>query len=89
MKITVVVENFANTADVISEYGLSIHIRDRDARVLMDTGQGEALIPNMAVLGIKPERVDHLVLSHGHFDHTGGAQKFLLRSGNIPHLGSP
>ena len=89
MKITVVVENFANTADVISEHGLSIHIQDRDTRILMDTGQGEALIPNMAVLGINPERVDHLVLSHGHFDHTGGMQKFLLRSANIPIWAHP
>ncbi|MCF7936759.1 MAG: MBL fold metallo-hydrolase [Synergistales bacterium] len=50
----------------------------------MDTGQGRALMPNMDVLGIRPETIDHLVLSHGHFDHTGGMEAFLLRSGNIP-----
>ncbi len=89
MKLTVVVENFADTPNVIAEYGLSMHIQDDRTQVLMDTGQGEALIPNMYALGIRPDKVDHLVLSHGHFDHTGGMQKFLLRSGNIPIWAHP
>ncbi len=89
MKITVVVENYAEKPDVLGEYGLSVHLQDGNTQMLMDTGQGEALIPNMAALGIKPGEIDHLVLSHGHFDHTGGLQKFLLRSRNIPVWAHP
>ncbi len=87
MKITVLVENFAGTRSMLAEHGLSILVSESSSSVLMDTGQGDALLPNMQALGIEPEGIDHLVLSHGHFDHTGGIQKLLLRTGNIPVWG--
>lgn len=89
MEITIVAENFAYTPNVIAEYGLSLHIRDNSTQILLDTGQGEALLPNASVLGIDLQEMDHLVLSHGHFDHTGGLSRFLLRSRNIPIWAHP
>ena len=89
MKITVVVENFAEDKNVLGEYGLSVLVEDMGHRVLVDTGQGKVLFPNMQSLEIDPRTIEHLVLSHGHFDHTGGLQKLLLHSENIPVWAHP
>jgi glyoxylase-like metal-dependent hydrolase (beta-lactamase superfamily II) len=38
---------------------------------LFDTGQGNALPRNDIRMGVEWERVTSIVLSHGHYDHTG------------------
>jgi 7,8-dihydropterin-6-yl-methyl-4-(beta-D-ribofuranosyl)aminobenzene 5'-phosphate synthase len=46
--------------------------------ILFDTGgDGATLMGNMAELGIEPQDVDVVVLSHAHNDHTGGLAGFL------------
>ncbi len=56
----------------MAEHGLSIWIESGDHRILFDTGQGAALPHNSEILGIPLEEAEGLVLSHGHYDHTGG-----------------
>ncbi|HPI98493.1 MAG TPA: MBL fold metallo-hydrolase, partial [Synergistales bacterium] len=89
MKITVLVENYSKYPNILAEYGLSIHIRDGEKQLLLDTGQGHALVYNSSVLGISLKEIDHLVLSHGHYDHTGGISDFLLNSRSIPIWAHP
>jgi 7,8-dihydropterin-6-yl-methyl-4-(beta-D-ribofuranosyl)aminobenzene 5'-phosphate synthase len=60
-----------------AEHGLSILIQaagdDLESNVLLDFGtSGTALMHNLDILDISLEKVDTLVLSHGHFDHFGG-----------------
>jgi 7,8-dihydropterin-6-yl-methyl-4-(beta-D-ribofuranosyl)aminobenzene 5'-phosphate synthase len=67
---------------VLSEFGLSLHLESTigsDTRqVLIDFGYtSEALMNNLEVFGIKPENLQALILSHGHFDHFGGMLGFL------------
>lgn len=89
MKLTVLVDNYALFSNVLAEYGLSVHICDGEEQVLLDTGQGHVLMHNSAALGIDLKEIDHLVLSHGHYDHTGGVSDFLLNSRNIPIWAHP
>ncbi|GAB6280789.1 MAG: MBL fold metallo-hydrolase [Thermovirga sp.] len=89
MKAIVLVDNFAQRSNVLAEYGLSIHIRDGERQVLLDTGQGHVLVHNSAALGIDLKEIDHLVLSHGHYDHTGGLSDFLLNARNVPIWAHP
>lgn len=83
MEVTILIDNFAQKTNVIAEHGLSVHIRDGETQVLLDTGQGHALVHNSAALGIPLKEIDHLVLSHGHFDHTGGLSDLLLNAPNV------
>jgi 7,8-dihydropterin-6-yl-methyl-4-(beta-D-ribofuranosyl)aminobenzene 5'-phosphate synthase len=57
----------------LAEHGFSALIETEEARVLVDTGvTGVALVHNLKQMGLTPDDVDVIVLSHGHNDHTGG-----------------
>lgn len=59
------------------EHGFAAWIEAGENRILLDTGAGQALIPNARSLGVDLARATALVLSHGHYDHTGGLPGFL------------
>ncbi len=83
-RITVLVENTAGRRGLLGEHGLSFWIELGEKKVLFDTGQGKVLGENAAVLGILLEQTDAIVLSHGHYDHTGGLADVLCRTRGIP-----
>ncbi|MFO7751794.1 MAG: MBL fold metallo-hydrolase [Desulfobacteraceae bacterium] len=79
--ITVVCENrTAAPVGVAGEYGFAAFIEKDGKKILFDTGQGIALKNNAAVLKTDLAKVDQVVLSHGHFDHTGGLSQALMSS---------
>ncbi len=77
IKITTISENTVAAPRLLAEWGLSIHIETDDTSVLLDTGQSVSAAYNADVLGIDLRRVDKMVLSHGHHDHTGGLREVL------------
>jgi len=72
------------TAGVSGEWGLSLLVEKDDWRVLFDTGERGYLRDNAKALGVDLTSVDALVLSHGHYDHTGGLPVFLRARGRLP-----
>ncbi len=74
--VTVVVEN-AERNGFACEHGLAFWIQTPDGNILFDTGQGNALIPNAAAMGIDLSTANYIVLSHGHFDHSGALDQVL------------
>ncbi|SMO60228.1 7,8-dihydropterin-6-yl-methyl-4-(beta-D-ribofuranosyl)aminobenzene 5'-phosphate synthase [Saccharicrinis carchari] len=78
MEITVLIDNKKNTLAYRSEHGLSILIEFNGATVLFDTGKSDAFIQNAKILGKDLGKVDYVVLSHAHYDHTGGLEDFLI-----------
>jgi 7,8-dihydropterin-6-yl-methyl-4-(beta-D-ribofuranosyl)aminobenzene 5'-phosphate synthase len=72
VRITVLVENTAQGSGLLAEHGLAYWIEYGGRRVLFDTGQGGVIAGNAYRLGIPLYEVDEVVLSHGHYDHTGG-----------------
>ena len=71
MKITIVVDNEAENG-LKKEWGFACLVESNE-KVLFDTGAStEVLAHNAEKLGIKPQAIDKLVISHDHWDHTGG-----------------
>ncbi|AEH24878.1 hydrolase, metallo-beta-lactamase superfamily [Pyrococcus yayanosii CH1] len=64
---------------LIGYHGFSALIEHEGRRILVDTGtEGKVLLSNMRELGIKPDSIDTIFLTHGHYDHTGGLKDFLM-----------
>ena len=76
MRIVTLVENTQGHNGCIAEHGLSVYITTGKHRLLMDAGQTDAVVSNAEKLGIKLSDVDLLILSHGHYDHSGGILPF-------------
>ncbi|MGD8450950.1 MAG: MBL fold metallo-hydrolase [Phycisphaerae bacterium] len=72
LRITVLAENTVRGRDLLAEHGLALWVEADDTRLLFDTGQGQVLAANARALGIDLTTAQHVVLSHGHYDHTGG-----------------
>lgn len=77
MKLTTLVDNVAYGKGILAEHGFSALIEADGARILFDTGQTGVLIRNAGTLRVDLGTVDAVVLSHGHYDHTGGLAEFL------------
>ncbi len=71
LKITVVVDNTASRT-CLAEHGLSYYVEIDGKRLFFDSGQGKIIRYNCDKLDIDPLRANAFVLSHGHYDHTGG-----------------
>jgi 7,8-dihydropterin-6-yl-methyl-4-(beta-D-ribofuranosyl)aminobenzene 5'-phosphate synthase len=81
MKLICVNDNIAKfSSEFYAEHGFSILIEKGDSKILFDTGKSpEVLKHNMEQLnGFKD--LKHVVLSHGHGDHTGGLSQVLNNS---------
>ncbi len=72
---------FAVPRGMLGEWGLSVLVERDGCRVLLDTGGGLSVAGNGDLLNIGWDRIDSIVLSHGHYDHTGGLQSVLARIG--------
>ncbi len=78
-RITTLVENAVAQSgkSLLGEHGLSFYIEAGERRILFDTGQNLVIAHNARVLGVDLNRIDTVVLSHGHYDHSGGLQSLL------------
>ena len=76
MRIVILTENTANGRGLLAEHGLSVLVEAAGKRILFDTGQSDVYLRNAGELGESLEGLDGIVLSHGHYDHTGGLPAF-------------
>lgn len=76
MKITNLIENIQGKQDVLFEHGLSFYIETPKHKLLVDCGQTDAFLENARRLNVDLKKVDTVILSHGHYDHSGGILPF-------------
>ena len=82
--ITIVYDNNGYNGHLTAAWGFSCIVKCRQETILFDTGgDGRVLFSNMAKLGISPDGIDAIVLSHIHGDHTGGIDELLKRNSAV------
>ncbi|HJZ24599.1 MAG TPA: MBL fold metallo-hydrolase [Candidatus Babeliales bacterium] len=73
----------------LAEHGFSAYIETTEGRYLFDTGRGDVVIKNAKSLDVDLTKLDAIIISHGHYDHTGGLELVLSITGPIDVFGHP
>ncbi len=76
MRIVNLIENTEGIAGCTASHGLSFYIETAKHKLLLDLGPSESTLENAKKLGIDLSEVDMVILSHGHYDHSGGIIPF-------------
>lgn len=76
MNVKILVENRTNHPECMAEFGLSVYIETGGRKILFDLGASDLYFHNAKGMKLDLEQVDSVVISHGHFDHTGGVPSF-------------
>lgn len=79
IRIVTLSENTVCAGRYLAEWGLSILVETEKVKVLLDTGASVSAQHNADLMGIDLRDIDKIILSHGHYDHTGGLRQLLRR----------
>ena len=70
-------ENTEGRAGCAFAHGLSFYVETKKHRLLLDLGPSAETLTNAERLGVDLSAVDTVILSHGHYDHSGGIPAFV------------
>ncbi|MBD3307542.1 MBL fold metallo-hydrolase [candidate division KSB3 bacterium] len=87
--LTIMVENTAGKRGTVGEHGFAAWIERGTDQTLFDTGAGNALLINTTSLQKDLRALNRVVLSHGHWDHTGGLVQLLEHRPQIEIIAHP
>jgi 7,8-dihydropterin-6-yl-methyl-4-(beta-D-ribofuranosyl)aminobenzene 5'-phosphate synthase len=77
-KITTLIENNPGiNSNLYNEHGLSLYLQIGEMNILFDTGKSGDFIKNADKLDVDLNNLKYVVLSHGHYDHSGGFTKLV------------
>ena len=76
MRIWNLIEDTSGENGCRFEHGLSFYLETEEHKVLVDTGATGLFLVNAKLLGVDLKQVDTVILSHGHYDHSGGILAF-------------
>ncbi len=78
LKITTLIEdNPSSDLNLHNEHGLSLYMEVDGVNILFDTGKGGEFINNAEKLDVDLSNLKYVILSHGHYDHSGGFRKLV------------
>jgi len=87
MEIQIVFDNTSSSGEFTPGWGFSCLV---DKTILFDTGEkSEYIFTNMENLDIDVSKIEKVVISHDHWDHTGGLWGILERTEGIDVYGCP
>lgn len=78
VKVTIVYDNTTSRKDLKGDWGFSALVEAFGMKILFDTGaRGKLLLDHLEKLHIDTGSIDFVVISHDHWDHTGGLEAIL------------
>ena len=90
IRLTILCENsVARPFGLLGEHGFACYLETPQGNYLFDTGQGKTLLPNARCLEKDLTTIKALLISHGHYDHTGGLQPLLEHSSGLDIYAHP
>ena len=82
--LRIVYDNRLHREGLKTGWGFSCLIDHQEKRILFDTGgDGQGLLFNLQDLEVEPESINTVVLSHNHWDHTGGLEAIIDKNKEV------
>ena len=83
-KVTILYDVFGESKELTKDWGFSAFVEHNGKRILFDTGNDAAIFEhNVKALGIDLTKLDFVVISHRHADHTTGLRYVLQVNPNV------
>ncbi len=83
--VTILYDNYVHTPETKGDWGFACLIEGTEKTILFDTGtRPDILWHNLRILDIDIDKVEAIVISHNHGDHTGGLSSFLEKKSGVP-----
>ena len=83
-KVTILYDAFGESKELTKDWGFSALVEHDGKRILFDTGNNAAIFEhNVKTLGIDLTKLDFVVISHRHADHTTGLRYVLKVNPNV------
>jgi 7,8-dihydropterin-6-yl-methyl-4-(beta-D-ribofuranosyl)aminobenzene 5'-phosphate synthase len=84
-RVTILYDAFSDSKAVTKDWGFSALVEHDGKRILFDTGNNAATFEhNVKALGVNLAKLDFVVISHRHADHTTGLKYLLSVNPNVP-----
>jgi 7,8-dihydropterin-6-yl-methyl-4-(beta-D-ribofuranosyl)aminobenzene 5'-phosphate synthase len=87
--VTILCDNTISQSGIIGEHGFSLLLERGEEKVLFDTGPGMSLPLNLKALGKNLDGLGKVLISHGHYDHTGGLKWVIQEVGSVEVVAHP
>ncbi len=88
LRFTVLYDNYVATTGTQADWGFACLIEGAEKTILFDTGtKPKIFLDNLQALKVDLKKIDQLVISHFHLDHTGGLQAALEQNPNVMVFG--
>ena len=82
MKLTILFDNLPYKEGLKTSWGFACLIEKEETTLFDAGGDGDILLYNMSKMGVDPKNIAKVIISHDHWDHTGGLSGFLKQASN-------
>ncbi|MGC1537246.1 MAG: MBL fold metallo-hydrolase [Candidatus Sulfotelmatobacter sp.] len=83
-KVTILYDAFGESKELTKDWGYSALVEHNGKRILFDAGNDAAIFEhNVKALGVDLKKLDFVVISHWHADHTTGLRHVLKVNPNV------
>ncbi len=83
-KVTILYDAIGESKELTRDWGFSALVEHNGKRILFDTGNDAAIFErNVKVLGVDLTKLDFVIISHRHADHTTGLRYVLKVNPNV------